>query len=406
LDKALAAPDALKPENAERARAVLQEQRDRIGQVVVTTNVKEGIVEVDNVEASRLPLAGPLEVASGRHILGVVSPGYAPSRKQLTVAGHERVEAHLELVAIEGRLAHVSVSSRIPAAEVLVDGEAVGKTPLETTITVTPGTHRIALRRPGYLSAERELPLQDGATGDVKLEPSVDKAKLAQEGGFLDVRPSEGQAVATVDGESVGVVQGPVELPAGPHRLRLERSGFLPTERDIVVPLGRTETLPVRLEPTPETRERYVSAASSRRLWSWVTIGAGAVIAGGGAALAAVEGGALSSAQSSLAAVNATWVRGSGMSCDFSQNLSGPQMASCESALNDATSRVNNAQTSQTVGWVATGVGAATLVAGVVLLLTGDDPHRYDSPALPGPGIGLLPIVQMSGAGVLATGSF
>jgi hypothetical protein len=95
-------------------RSVLAEQKDKIGLVAVTTNVKEGVVEIDNVDAGKLPLTAPLEVASGRHIIGVISPGYAPSRQHVTVASHERVEAHLELVAIEGRLAHVSVSSRIP----------------------------------------------------------------------------------------------------------------------------------------------------------------------------------------------------------------------------------------------------------------------------------------------------
>jgi hypothetical protein len=31
-----------------------------------------------------------------------------------------------------------------------------------------------------------------------------------------------------------------------------------------------------------------------------------------------------------------------------------------------------------TVGWVIAGAGGATLVTGAVLLLTGDDPHKYD----------------------------
>src|SRR5208282_5402365 len=114
-------------------------------------------------DVGKLPLPGPLDVASGRHVIGVLSPGYAPARHQVSVASHEKVEAQLKLVAIEGRLAHVSVASRIPAADVLVDGEPVGKTPLETTITVAPGSHRIAVRRAGYETAERELLLQEGA---------------------------------------------------------------------------------------------------------------------------------------------------------------------------------------------------------------------------------------------------
>jgi hypothetical protein len=153
----------------------------------------------------------------------------------------------------------------------------------------------------------------------------------------------------------------------------------------------------VKLDPTPETRDRYASAANSRRLWSWVTIGAGAIIGGGGAALAVVQQGQHSTAQSNLAAVNATWVRGSGMACDFSQAISPTQMATCESQLDDATSRVNNAQTLQTVGWVAAGAGAAMLVTGIVLLVTGDDPHRYDARASANSSIGAMPVVDRTG---------
>src|SRR4029077_8018132 len=56
LRTVLANPSGLKPEYVARARTVLREQDDKIGQVVVTTNVKEGVVEVDNVEVAKLPL--------------------------------------------------------------------------------------------------------------------------------------------------------------------------------------------------------------------------------------------------------------------------------------------------------------------------------------------------------------
>jgi hypothetical protein len=394
LEKVVATPETLKPELLDRAREVLREQSDRIGQVAVVTNVKEGVVEVDNVEAARLPVAAPLDVAIGHHVIAIVAAGYAPARREVLVAGHEHVDIQLELTAIEGRLAHIGVVSRIPAADVLVDGERVGKTPLEATVTVAPGAHHVVVQRPGYVSAEHALTLQDGARGDVQLDPIIDKTALVHEGGWLAIAASETQPVVTVDGTETGVLAGPLELPAGPHRLRLERGGFLPAERDISVPLGATAHVTIDLEPTPETREKYVSSASSRRTWSWVTIGTGAVIAAAGATLAMVEQGQLGTAQNALNAVNATWVRGSGLGCDFSRDLSASQMTTCENQLNNASSQVNNDQTLRTVGWVAAGVGGATLVTGLVLLLTGDDPHRYDRP----PALGIERVSIMSPA--------
>jgi hypothetical protein len=46
--------------------------------------------------------------------------------------------------------------------------------------------------------------------------------------------------------------------------------------------------------------------------------------------------------------------------------------------LNDANNRVSDIQTLRTVGWATAGAGAAAMVVGAVLLLTGEDPHKYD----------------------------
>ena len=378
LEKALANPDALNPENVARARKVLSEQQDKIGQVAVSASVKEGVVEVDNVEAARLPLDHPLDVASGPHVIGVVSAGYAPSRHEVLVAGRERVDVHLDLVAIEGLLAHIALHGLVPAADVFVDGERVGKTPLESTVTVAPGKHQVEVRRAGYTPAGRSITLQDGARGDLSLDPVVDKNALGREGGWLAIVASETQSVLSVDGTEVGLLTGPSELPAGPHRIHLERGGFLATDRDVDVPVGGTKTVTVAFEPTPETRARYVSAADSRRAWSWVTLGLGAAIAAGGVVLAVVEQNQLPGAQSTLASANAAWAYGAGGSCDHSHDLGMATRATCNNLLNDATSHVDNLQNMRTAGWVAAGAGSMTFLAGVVLVLTAPDPHKYD----------------------------
>jgi hypothetical protein len=378
FQKALASPDALKPDDVARAQRVMQEQGDKIGQVAVSANVKEGVVEVDNVEIARLPLERPLDVASGPHVIGVVSPGYAPSRREVLVAGREVVDARLELAAIEGLLAHIALHGSVPAADVFVDGERVGKTPLESTVTVAPGTHQVEVRRAGYTPAGRSIALQDGARGDLSLDPVVDKGSFAHEGGWLAITASETQSVLSVDGTEVGLLTGSVELPAGPHRIHLERGGFLPAERDVDVPIGGTKALSVAFEPTPETRALYVSAADTRRSWSWVTLGVGAAVAAGGAVLAVVEQNQLPGAQSAQASATTALLSGAGGTCDPRQDVKPATMAKCENALNDAASRVDNLQAARAVGWVVAGAGAATLVTGLVLVLTAQDPHKYD----------------------------
>jgi hypothetical protein len=381
LQQALDHAESLNPDEVVRARSALHEQTDSIGQVAVTTNVKEGVVEIDNVEAAKLPLPGPLDVSAGPHVIGVVSTGYAPSRHEVTVAGHQHVDVDLQLVQIQGLLGHIALKSRVPGAQVLVDNEQVGKTPLEATITVTPGTHKVQVRRAGYLPAEREVTLTDGSQTDITLEPTFDKTSLATEGGYLAIAASEKQPILTVDGDEIGLVTGPVQLPAGPHRLRLESGGFIPAERDVDVPLGRTKTITIVFEPTPETRSAYVSSAESRRTWSWVTVGLGAAIAAGGVVLAVIEQGQIPNAQTTLNNQQAINVRHSGLACDPAMDLSDTMLAQCAANLNSANSAVSNDQTLRNVGWIGAGVGGAVIVTGFVLLFTGDDPHRYDTKA-------------------------
>ena len=404
LEKALASAAALKPEDAERARRVLQVQKDKTGHVSLAVSVKQGVVEIDNIEVAKLPLSGPLDVAGGAHVVGVVSPGYAPARKEVVVAGNETTQVELELIAIEGLLAHIGVQCRIPAADVFVDGARVGKTPLEATVTVAPGAHQVEVRRAGYVSVLRSIALQDGARGDLSMNPTIDARSLDREGGYLEIRVNETQAVVGVDGDEAVLVAGPIALPAGPHRLRVERGGFLPVERDLEIPLSRTATVSVAFEPTPDTRARYVASAESRRTWSWVTIGAGAAVAIGGVALAAAENAKLPDAQHELDAVNADWVPASRRVCDPKQ----PQQATCASRLDDATARVNDIETRRSVGWVAAGIGGAVTVTGIVLLLTGDNPHKYDERPSEHlfAGLRIVPMLNTTVAAVSASGSF
>lgn len=66
------------------------------------------------------------------------------------------------------RMGTVTVSSSPAGAEVRVDGEPAGTTPVE--LRLAPGEHAIVLRRPGYASAERRVVVEARGTAAVALE--------------------------------------------------------------------------------------------------------------------------------------------------------------------------------------------------------------------------------------------
>jgi len=165
------------------------------------------------------------------------------------------------------------------------------------SVTVAPGVHRVAVRRAGYASMEQSITLQDGALGNLNFAPAVDAATLSQHGGILNVQVSENQSVVSVDDSEAAPLVNPVHLPAGPHRIRIERGGFLPAERDTYVPLGSTANVVVALKPTPDTRVQYVTSAERHRAWSWVTLGTGVALGAAGTVMGLVEQGKLSAAR-------------------------------------------------------------------------------------------------------------
>lgn len=73
-------------------------------------------------------------------------------------------EVETEIARLKGRIASITVTSNVPDAELLVDGEPVGKLP-RAHLPVNAGSRRISLRKEGYEADEVRVML---ATGEEK----------------------------------------------------------------------------------------------------------------------------------------------------------------------------------------------------------------------------------------------
>jgi hypothetical protein len=406
LDRVLRAPGNLGARELARAHEVRDEQAARVGRIALRGNVDGAEVEVDGTTVGRTPLAAPLQVGSGQHIVAVVRPGYAPVRRAVVVAGGVTANVEITLDALPGRLAHLTVRTRIPDAEVTVDDQVIGRTPLPASLALAPGQHAITLKRPGYLTVSQTVPLGDGAEGQITLDPAVDPGAFATAGGSLALVVSEPDAVVFVDGEPRGAVAAALHLPFGKHRLRVERDGFFPFERDVTVPERASAQVAVDLEPTPEKRAAYVGAAKARRTWGFIVTGTGATLAVGSIAYLVWNHGQKSDTESTFNRIAADNTPGSGTRCDPQRT----RPASCVEELNIALDHFQSATDRDVWGWVGLGVGAAAAGLGTVLLVTGDDPHRYD-PRPESDVFGMLRVVPVGwaapgGAGAGLRGAF
>jgi hypothetical protein len=402
----------------ERAKQTLTDQKARIGRLSVTTTPDGAHVEVDNVEVAITPLTAPIRVSEGSHIIGAVAEGYAPARKELVVAGNSDASLHLDLVLTQGKqLANLTVRGTA-GAEVRVDNEVLGKTPLETSITLVAGHHVVELRRPGYSSARREVDVGEGATGELEVGLVVDPSALGTDGATLALDASEPGADVTVDGDHKGAYRDPLRLPRGPHHLTVMAAGFLPVDRDVDLDPGQTNVIRVQLEPTPEKRAQVMSNARFHKTWGWIGVIGGAAIAGTGAALVAVGSSQQSDAKNQIDSLNDKSAnqlppcdQANAYAAEASQPKGQRDDYLCNKGFSDAQNKYDSAKGLITGGYVGIGVGGALLVTGVVLLLTGEDTDKYEHPTSHtlgrprslGPSIAFVPGPGQFGQGLRVT---
>jgi hypothetical protein len=377
----------LPPKQLERAKATLADQQARIGRLSVTTVPEGARVEVDNVQVATTPLTAPIRISEGSHIIGAVAEGYAPARKEVVVAGNSDANVQLELVPTQGKaLANLTVRGT-PGSEVRVDNEVSGKTPLETSITLVAGHHVVELRRPGYTTVKRDVDVGEGATGDIEVNLAVDPSALGREGANLVLDASEPGADVTVDGEHKGVYREPIRVPRGPHHLSVSAAGFLPAEREVDLDPGQANVIRIDFVPTPEKRASHKSNASFHKTWGWIGVISGAAIAGGGVALVAVGGSMKSEGTDATNTLSAQYDNNEAP-CDHASgymaedSLPKSQQGSymCDKGFSDASNKYDDGKSLQLGGYIGIGVGAAAAVTGLVLLLTGEDPDKYDRP--------------------------
>lgn len=370
LDQVIKDPGKLSPERLERARRIRDEQGAKVGKLVVTSNV-EAEVEIDGTKVARTPMDAPVPLAAGTRLLALTAPGHTPQRRQIQVPAGQVTTIQIDLAPSATALATLTLASPLPGAEIWLDGKAVGKTPLRGTLPVPAGRHEVVLRRPGYSEARQDVTLAAGATEHLALD-LLEAPAPGDPVGTVTLAVSEPDATVLVDGQPRPRYREGLRLPAGAHRLVVKRSGFFDVERDISSTAGVQRTIRVTLEPNEETRATYVNAALGQRWRAWVTVGLGAIVAGGSTWLYVRNREEQRLADEEFAEVGAMLKPGG-------QCFEKIEMAEgCKARVDHANARVDSAERTRwlTVGGIA--VGGAAVLTGLVLALISDDPGRYD----------------------------
>lgn len=278
LTELLKDPGVLKPEKVEVAKKALARAEARIGTIEIVCEVDGANVDASDGAVGKCPSAGPIKRPPGLLFLTVTANGYAPYFLPIEVKAGQTTTAKLDLVPVDKPLAAITVVTKVPGAEVWVDGVRVGTTPMRSTIPVVAGVkHDVELRRSGYVTSKDAMELQPGATGELTMTLAPDGAALATDGSKLDVKVDQEGAKLLVDGLPVEL-GGATALPSGVHDVVVTRDGYEPWSSRIELAPRATLPLSLKLVPTTETRAELAASATRGRTIGWALFATGAVL--------------------------------------------------------------------------------------------------------------------------------
>lgn len=178
----------------------------------------------------------------------------------------DKDEANELIRTIEPLTAQLTITVDVAGAEVFVDDERVGETPLAKPTTVDIGMRKVRIHRDGYVDIAKDLPVGGSPSLrlDVKLVKIVHEGRLAVTAGASDT--------IAVDGKVVGVGTWSGVLASGGHMLRVTAPDMRPYQSDVLISDNDNRSLAITLD-------KDVKPGGGVPAWVW--IGGGVLVAGG-----------------------------------------------------------------------------------------------------------------------------
>jgi TolB-like protein len=216
---------------------------------------------------------------------------------------------------------------------------------------------------------------------------------LDKEQGFLELVARENGCNVTIDGRLVGVTPLRVtSLGWGPHRVVVEKTGFIAWAKDVQVEKNQATTEAVSLIPSPDFIDGY---KARNRILRYGAYGTTVLAAAGFAAAAYLQFAKIDPTFERFKDLGAAWnapdksgILEGACTTAFNRDASakgnpGPPTADIKSSM-DACYRYADSLAKAGAGHVtnariATGVGVASAVGATYLWLSGEDPGRYDA---------------------------
>ncbi len=222
-----------------------------------TLGVDQARVQIDGIDIGTTPLID-IPVEAGEHRLTISRDRYLEYNDTINIEGRS-VEQRFQ-VELNPAWAVVSIDTSPPGAEVLVDGEQLGFTPINAELL--QGERDLMVKLSGHKAWQERLDIiagEDFSLPRVELEPAD---------GLVFIRSTPNAASVTINGEFKGLT--PLEVSLAPdedHALTFFKNGYEQLrstvrtqpeqEREILVELDPV-TASVQIVSEPQDAELYI----------------------------------------------------------------------------------------------------------------------------------------------------
>jgi hypothetical protein len=200
--------------------------------------------------------------------------------KELSVDMRE--SASSQLAELKARFAWVQIAVDQSGAEIAIDGNPKGESPVDSPLPLSKESHEIIVSLKGFEPWQQRLDLTNGGERTVTVTLQPEKGELA-----LTIRLKKGGV--TLDAEEIG--QAPLnksfKLPPGEHRVVVKSEAAKPIERVVTIQSGEQAALLIEEEvepaevaavgrPLPSSGPSHSSKQRIMRISGFTAMGVGA----------------------------------------------------------------------------------------------------------------------------------
>ena len=205
-------------------------------------------------------------IEPGAHQLELRKKRYFPLQQNIDIEGRDKIQSLA--VKLQPAWGQMYFDTRPAAAELYIDEQLIGQTPLQTEVLET-GT-RVRVSAGGYKNWQREVRVKAGQS---ETHPLIE---LEVADGFINLSSQPSGAAITVDGQFRGNTPQQLALsPLQSHRLELLLEGYLKSTRTVSVNAEQHSDLHLELQANIGRVSLSVSPASAEVLVDGKPVGRG-----------------------------------------------------------------------------------------------------------------------------------